>query len=184
MLRPITKPPIDPLAHRAAIEAMEAQRAAYQRYARTVEMQRATLGDGDGDRALAAVDAATRDFVELGEGARRLEPLVAAVRDGGSEDQLREMQRQMEQLMRDARQAENAIHDMTSQLEAWRDAYGRQLAELGLRPGAGREAGDGTVAPDPRDVLRETARDAAAAREPYGGRARGPGAPSVIDRKG
>ena len=140
MSRPIVRPALDPLAHKAAIDALEAQRAAYRRYARTVEAQHHALGNGDGDQALAAVDVAARDFVELNEGARRLEPLVQQVHDAGSADQLQEIQRQMSQLMREARQAENAIRNMTTQLEAWRDAYGRQLAELGLPPGVDPEA--------------------------------------------
>ena len=40
MLRPVIRPAIDPLAHKAAIDALHAQRAAYQRYARTMEAQR------------------------------------------------------------------------------------------------------------------------------------------------
>jgi hypothetical protein len=43
----------------------------------------------------------------------------------------------MEELMREARTAEVAIQNMSVQLEAWRDAYGRQLAELGIVPGGG-----------------------------------------------
>jgi hypothetical protein len=137
-------PPLDPLAHRAAIDALEAQRAAYRRYARTVEFQQHSLGNGDGDVAAAVVDEAARGFDELDAGARRLAPLVTHAQQVGSGEQLLEVQRHMDELMREARRAESAIHNLTSQLEAWRDAYGQQLAALGLSPG---DAPDG--APDP-----------------------------------
>lgn len=181
MSTPNVRPVLDPLAHKSAIDALEAQRAAYRRYARTVEAQRAAVGDGDGDRAMAAVDRAASDFVELTEGARRLEPLVRQVHETGSLDQVRDMERQMERLMREARQAEAAIQNMTTQLEAWRDAYGRQLAEVGVVPG-----GAGSGASDAREaggVPRPPARGG-----PYGAPAGDPpGAPgraTLIDRRG
>lgn len=185
MLRPFVKPPLDPLAYRAAIDAMEAQRAAFQRYARTVEAQRTTLGDGDGDKAVAAADAVARDFVEISERSQQLEPLVRAVREGGSDTQLVELERQMEQLMQEARQAENAIRNMSTQLEAWRDAYGRQLSEVGMVPGRAEAVGD----PAPPVAAPSGSGDAGAAgsgrgRGPYGARAAAGGRVTLIDRRG
>jgi hypothetical protein len=173
MLRPTT-PHIDPLAHRATIDALEAQRAAYRRFARTVEAQQHTFDDGDADRALAATTVAVHGFEELQRGAARLTPLVGEASAGASADQLLELQREMDELMREAHLAEAAIHNMTAQLEAWRDAYGRQLAELGLAPGGEAGAGAGEM-------------DAARGRYgPRGGSAPAPTerAPSLIDRKG
>ena len=134
MLR-TTTPQLDPLAHRAAIDALEAQRAAYRRYARAMEAQQVTLNDGDGDRASAASEMAVRGFDELQAGARRLQPLLELVSEAGAPEQLVELRRQTAALMREARAAEAAIQNMSVQLEAWRDAYGRQLAELGIVPG-------------------------------------------------
>lgn len=185
MIRPI-RPAIDPNAHKAAIDALQAQRAAYQRYARAMEAQaRQPLGNGNGgDVAVLTADEAARGFAELEEGAGRLRPALDAVAEGGSPDQVAEVQRQMEQLMRDARAAEAAIQNMTTQLEAWRDAYGRQLAELGLTPGgAGGETvgvGDAARAASPIDAGR--ARTAG-----YGPRSRAgerAGVPAMLDRKG
>ena len=145
MLR-ATTPHLDPLAHRAAIDALEAQRAAYRRYARAMEAQQQTLNEGDGDRASAAAEMAVRGFDELQTGARRLQPLLERVQEAGAPEQLVEMRRQMDELMREARTAEAAIQNMSVQLEAWRDAYGRQLAELGIVPGRGdvERPGEGT----------------------------------------
>lgn len=174
MLRPPAARQLDPLAHRAAIDALEAQRAAYRRYARSVEAQQRTFDDGDADRAVAATAVAAQGFEELQQGAARLTPLVGEASAGASPNQMLELQREMDALMREARQAEVAIRNMTVQLEAWRDAYGRQLAELGLAPGAGGEAGAGDA-------------DAAARGRygPRGGGAPAPAerAPSLIDRK-
>ena len=184
MLRPVVKPALDPLAFKSAIDAMEAQRAAYRRYARTVEAQRATFGDGDGDRATAAVDAAVRDFAELSEGARALAPQLQQVSSAGSAEQAAELQQQMEQLMREARMAEVAIRNMSQQLEAWRDAYGRQLAEVGLAPGsAGGPApvGEGEGAPDAALPGDGGARPGPRSG-PYG--PRDGGRVSLIDRRG
>lgn len=179
MLRPVVTPALDPLAHRAAMDALEAQRGAYRRYAQLVGAQQARLTDGDGARAAAFAEEATRGFDALAEGARGLEPLLDRVRGAGTADQVREREHQMEALMHDARQAELAIRNLAVQLEAWRDAYGRQLAEVGLEPGGLPEAD--TVAPS------------AAAATPgypmpgYGPRGRSGdrrGIPSLLDRKG
>lgn len=173
MLRSNVRLQIDPLAHKAAIDALEAQRAAYRRYARTMEAQQATLGSGDGDRATAVAEAAVRGFDELDLGARRLQPLVERVYDAGSPDQLLDVQRQMEDLMQEARVAEAAIQNMTVQLEAWRDAYGRQLAEVGLVPG-----GDGAGEPSTPELGSGYGPWGTAPAAPT------PRGPSLIDRKG
>ena len=68
--------PLDPLAHRAAIDALEAQRAAYQRYARLVEAQQRVLNDGDADKVVLFSERATRDLAQLEQGAAALGPLV------------------------------------------------------------------------------------------------------------
>jgi hypothetical protein len=184
-MRPTVRPALDPLAQKATIDALEAQRAAYRRFARTVEGQRMTLNDGDGDRAAAVASDATRGFTELEEGARRLRPMLREVRDTGSADQLREMQRQMQELMAEARAAEAAIQNLSLQLEAWRDAYGRQLAELGLPPGsAAAESGEAPQS----GVPAGKAGGEGAGRGPYvqPGFGRGRGAPrtSLIDKTG
>ena len=171
------RPALDPIAHRATLDALEAQRAAYQRYARTVETQRAALGDGDGDRAAAVTDAAVRGFDELETGARHVARLVEQVTRSADPETAREMRRQLDQLLTEARAAGTAIQNMTLQLEAWRDAYGRQLAEVGLTPG-------GAPAAEDVDAGRAYA-DRAAAGYGRPGRA-GDRAhpPSLIDRKG
>jgi hypothetical protein len=180
MIRPTVRPVINPIAHKAAIDALEAQRAAYRRFARTVEGQRLQINDGDGDKAIAAGAEAARGFEELEEGARRLEPMLRDIRDGGTADQLQEMERRMQELMRDARLAESAIQNLSLQLEAWRDAYGRQLAELGFAPGASAEASanggqQGTAAPTgPRRPYVQ----------PGFGRGTGNSRPTLIDKKG
>jgi multidrug resistance efflux pump len=178
------RPAIDPIAHRAAMDAIQAQRAAFQRYARALDAQRASLDDGAGDRALAAADAAVRGHDELAEGARRLGPLVERATRGGDTESSREVQRQMEELLTQARSAEAAIQNMASQLEAWRAEYGRQLAEAGLTPG-------GTPAAEARDagLVGAATGDAGAARHPYtaagaGSAAGGAGRVSLIDRRG
>ena len=177
-MRPIINPPLDPLAQKAAINALEAQRAAYRRYARTVEAQQHTFGDGDGDKAVQAVDTAVRGFAELDEGAKKLQPLVDHALSNGAPDQVQDMQRRMEDLLRDARNAETAIQNLTSQLEAWRDAYGKQLTNLGMTPGS--------TAGGTSDVAAGTdATDAARRAGPY---AKTPGVKPrtqsyVLDRK-
>ena len=179
MIRPTVRPVINPIAHKAAIDALEAQRAAYRRFARTVEGQRLQINDGDGDKAIAAGAEAARGFEELEEGARRLEPMLRDIRDGGTADQLQEMERRMQELMRDARLAESAIQNLSLQLEAWRDAYGRQLADLGLAPGAG-EGGEAEPGVAPAEAPTR--------RGPYvqPGFGRGNTAvrPTLIDKKG
>ena len=151
---------IDPLAHRAAIDALEAQRAAYARYARLVEAQQRVLNDGNPDKVVAFTERATRDLVELERGAERLAPLVARATAGLPADGLQDMRLRLDALAHEARRAEAAIRNLTVQLEAWRDALGRQLADAGIVVG-----GEGAPAPEP----------------PYG---RPAIAPRVIDRKG
>jgi hypothetical protein len=166
-----------PIAHRGALDALEAQRAAYQRYARLVEQQRQTLGDGDADRAAAFAGVAARENDALEDGARGLVPLVERARTEGSDVVRVELERRVDALMREAQAAELAVRNLATQLEAWRDAYGRQLAELGLAPGAE----DGATVSPTGDL-----------RAPTGGYGpRGVGAqrttgavPSLIDRRG
>jgi hypothetical protein len=177
-------PTLDPHAHRAAIDALEAQRAAYRRYARAMEVQQQSFGDGDGDHALAAAEAAARGFDELQVGAGRLQPLVERATKGASTEELLEVQRQMEALMRDARAAEVAIQNMTVQLEAWRDAYGRQLAELGVTPGSVQGSVQGSA-----QGSASGGGDEATASNGYGPRGVGTSrtvgtVPSLIDRRG
>jgi hypothetical protein len=181
MIKPTVRPALDPLAHKAAIDALEAQRAAYRRFARTGEGQRLQINDGDGDKALAAGAEAARGFEELTDGARKLEPALREVRDAGSAEQLQEVERRMEELMRDARQAEAAIQNLSLQLEAWRDAYGRQLAELGLAPGS---AGDGAPAEPAAPGREQGAAHGGPYVQPGFGRGRGASRPTLIDRRG
>jgi hypothetical protein len=140
---PTVKPALDPLAQRAAINALEAQRAAYQRYARTVEDQSRAVSGGDADRAVSASDVAARGADELEAGARALRPHLDRVRDQGSPDQQADVQRRLETLASDAERAQGAIQNLTAQLDAWRVAYGRQLASVGLPPGGIGQGGDG-----------------------------------------
>lgn len=140
---PSVKPALDPLAQRAAIDALEAQRAAYQRYARTVEDQSRAVSGGDADRAVAASDVAARGADELEAGARALRPHLDRVRDQGSPEQQADVQRRLVTLSSDAERAQSAIQNLTAQLDAWRVAYGRQLAAAGLAPGGiGQGGGD------------------------------------------
>jgi hypothetical protein len=165
------RPSLPPLAHRAALDALEAQRAAYQRYARQVEAQRHSLGDGDADRAVAATELVERGFAELEAGARRLGALVTSARALAGQDELAALERTIDELAREARRAETAISNLAAQFEAWRDAYGRQLTELGVTPAAGGAGDD---------------RAGAGGYGPRGaGQQRTPGAiPSLIDRRG
>ncbi len=182
MIRPI-QPAINPVSHRAAIDALDGQRAAYRRYARQIETQQQALTDGDGDRALSAAERAATTFAELDGGARALAPLLDEARAGGSEEQRREIERQVDEMMREARSAELAIRNLTTQLEAWRDAYGRQLAEVGLEPGGSPE---GCATP------AGVAAPAGAAPGGYAPPGYGPrgrpgdrqGVPALLDRKG
>lgn len=157
---------INPIAQRAAIDALEAQRAAYQRFARMVEQQQAALGGGDGDRAVAFADQAALWFRELEQGARALAPLVAEARASGAPADAQEMRRRIEELTRDSQRAEQAIRNLATQLEAWRDAYGRQLSDVGLAPG-------GAPTPGPEERAGG-----------YGPRGGGGAVPSLIDRRG
>jgi hypothetical protein len=177
-MRSVT-PSLDPLAYRAAIDALEAQRAAYRRYARTVEAQGTSLGDGDGDRATALADLTARGFDELETSARRLDPVLRQVTESGSATQIQEVQGQMAEMMREAREAETAIRNLTLQLEAWRDAYGRQLAELGFPPRPDAEAVEGQAPAGTSTSGR---------RRPYVqpgfGRGAGTTRPTLIDKTG
>jgi hypothetical protein len=164
-------PPHNAATHRAAIDALEAQRAAYRRYARTVEQQQGALNDGDADKLAAFADEATAGFEELERGARALHPLVERARAAAAPDEAHSLRRVLDELAQDARAAELAIHNLTLQLEAWRDAYGRQLSALGLPPGAAR---DGTHDPARHGPYVQ----------PGFGRTPGAARPTLIDRKG
>ena len=143
---PSIKPSLDPFAQRAAIDALEAQRAAYRRFARTVDDQTQSVSTGDADRASAATAVAARGFDELDAGAQALRPHLDRVREQGSPDQQSDMQRRLETLSSDADRAQSAIQNLTAQLDAWRIAYGRQLASVGITPGgASSTSGSGTV---------------------------------------
>jgi hypothetical protein len=178
-ISPPIRPAINPLAHRAAIDALEAQRAAYQRFARMVEQQQPALADGDGQRAAAFADEAVLGFQELEEGAKRLAPLVAEARATGSADEAQAMRRELDALTREATRAELAIRNLSVQLEAWRDAYGRQLDEMGIAVGGASASG----APgDPAQSASSAAGpQARSGRGGYGPRG---AVPSLIDRKG
>lgn len=181
-------PVIDPLAQKAAIDALEAQRSAYQRYARDVETQRQSLGDGDGDRAVAAAAIAANGLDALQEGARAVRPTVDRAAGAAGPDQLRDLQQRMDGMMREAHAAESAIHNLTAQLQAWRDAYGRQLSDVGLTPGSTGGAASNANASGAEPASSTTgATTAAAGTSGYGRKGRGadrrPG-PSLIDRRG
>src|SRR5688572_7724878 len=105
------RPAINPIAQRAAIDALEAQRAAYQRFARMVEQQQAVLGDGDGDRAAAFADEAVRGFQELDQGARQLAPLLAEARAVQTPADAQAMRQRLEALTREAQRAELSIRN-------------------------------------------------------------------------
>lgn len=172
-----------PLVHRSALDALEAQRAAYQRYARFVEQQQLMLGDGDPDRVVEFVSEAATQNGMLQDGARGLVPLIARARVEGGPDVGAELDRRVGALMRDAQAAEMAIRNLAGQLEAWRDSYGRQLAELGVFPGAvdtDADAEPGSAAP---------VGDVRAPNGGYGPRGAGTqrttgAVPSLIDRRG
>jgi hypothetical protein len=134
---PRIRPDLDPLAQRSAIQALEAQRAAYARYARSLDGHRSALAGGDGDTAIAAAAAAETGYGELAEGARRLGPLLDAARAGGTPQDRDALQRQLDAMMEQAHAAETAIQNLTRQLEVWHAAYARQLAEVGVVAGAG-----------------------------------------------
>lgn len=138
---------IDLHARRAAIDALEAQRAAYHRFARLAESQQGSLASGDVEVVAAFTDGAVQTVRDLDAGARRVRSLVDHASHGASPAELIEIERQVNAMMTEARSAETSIRNLTTQLEAWRDAYGRQLTELGLTPGGGTATG----APDPTD---------------------------------
>ena len=142
---PSVKPALDPFSQRAAIDALEAQRSAYQRYARTVDDQTRTVGTGDADAAVTAAGVAARGFDALDTGARALRPHLDLVRANGSPDQQDDVQRRLATLASDADRAQTAIQNLTSQLDAWRLAYGRQLAAVGLTPGSGGSPAAGST---------------------------------------
>ena len=135
-MHPIS-PSIDLLSHRAAIDALEAQRAAYRRFARLAESQQGALNAGDLEAAATFTEGAGRQVDSLAEGARGVRTLVDAVSHGATDVQMHEIERRMQEMMREARSAETAIRNLTTQLEAWRDAFGRQLGEVGITPGGG-----------------------------------------------
>lgn len=149
---PTVKPALDPLAQRAAIDALEAQRAAYRRYARAVDEQSHAVSGGDADRAVAAADAAARGFDEVDAGARALGPHLDRVREQGSPEQQADVQRRLTTLASDADRAQTAIQNLTAQLDAWRTAYGRQLASVGITPG-----GTGSTDPAATDGVGDAA---------------------------
>lgn len=146
MTRPIAPTALDPLAHRAAIDALDAQRAAYQRYARLVELQQHALNDGDPDKVVAFTERAALDLATLEQGAAGLSPLVSRATAGLSADGLQDIRRRLDALAVEARRAEAAIRNLTVQLEAWRDAFARQLAEAGI-PAGGEPAGSSYAQP-------------------------------------
>jgi hypothetical protein len=157
-----------PLAQRTALDALEAQRAAYRRYARLVEAQQRPLGSGDAGHATAAAEVLSHAQDGLQAGARALPPLLREARSDASPDVRAELDRRVDALLHEAHAAQVAIRNLATQMEAWRDAYGRQLAEIGVVPGS------------------DAAGDDRAAAGAYGPRAqRTAGAvPSLIDRRG
>jgi hypothetical protein len=180
-MSPPIRPAINPLAHRAAIDALEAQRAAYQRFARMVEQQQPALADGDGQRAAAFADEAVLGFQELEEGAKRLGPLVAEARETGTPDDAAAMRRELDALTREATRAELAIRNLSVQLEAWRDAYGRQLDEMGIAVGGASSTTTGGAATGDPAQATLPAPPTRPGRGGYGPRG---AVPSLIDRKG
>ncbi len=183
MIRPI-QPAINPVSHRAAIDALEGQRAGYRRYARQIEAQQRTLTDGDGDKALAAAERAAQTFAELEEGARTLAPLLDEARAGAAPDDRREIERRIEEMTREARNAELAIRNLATQLEAWRDAYGRQLADEGIEPGAGGESGTPAAGAAGAAGAGRVAPHAASGYGPRGRAVERRDVPALLDRKG
>jgi hypothetical protein len=151
---PRIRPALDPLAQRAAIQALETQRAAYARYARGMDGHRAAVAAGDGGAALAATAAAEDGHRELDEGARRLAPLVEAAHAAGGDADREVLRRQVDAMMAQARAAETVIHNLTQQLEAWHAAYSRQLAETGVVAGEGGAAGGDAASGGPASYHR------------------------------
>lgn len=164
---------LSPASHRAAIDALEAQRAAYRRLARDAEAQQTATSGGDVTQASSFAESTSSRVDALHEGARATQALVDGATPNASAQELRELELRMDDMMREARNAELAIRNLTTQLEAWRDAYGRQLAELGIPPAA---------------VADLAATGADASRLSYGatgfGRESKPAVPRILDRKG
>ena len=123
---------LNPAVYRSAITALEAQRAAYQRYARMVDAQNGALGQGDSERVAKFAEQATKELGELETGAKNLEPQLDLLRSVASREETLEIRRMLDDLARDAQAAQVSIQNLTMQLEAWRDEYGRQLGELGV----------------------------------------------------
>ena len=138
-------PALDPHTQRAAIDALEAQRAAYHRFARQAEAQQGPLGRGELDQVATFTDGVSDTVGELHEGAHAAKVLYDHAVGQASETDLQDLERRMAEMMREARNAEVAIHNLTTQLEAWRDAYGRQLSELGVTPGSSSSGGTSEV---------------------------------------
>lgn len=181
-------PALDPLAQKAAIEALEAQRAAYQRYARDVEGQRHALGDGNGDRATGAAAVASDGLDALQQGVQAMRPALDRAAGAAGPDQIRELQQHIDDMMREAHAAEAAIHNLTAQLQAWRDAYGRELSEVGLTPGITSPRPNAGAPGAASGVAATTVAPPTATGESgYGRMGRGPDrrpTPSLIDRRG
>jgi hypothetical protein len=123
---------LNPATFKSAIMALEAQRAAYQRYARMVEAQQGSLGAGDADRMAQFAERATQELTELEQGAQQLEPQLELLRSVSAPEEMQEIRRMLDDLAKDARMAQLSIQNLTEQLEAWRDEYGRQLTALGV----------------------------------------------------
>jgi len=123
---------LNPAVYKSAITALEAQRAAYQRYARMVEAQQGSLGHADMERVAQFAEHASTELDELERGARQLEPQLDILRSVAHREEALEVRRLLDDLARDAQLAQLSIQNLTTQLEAWRDEYGRQLGELGV----------------------------------------------------
>jgi hypothetical protein len=144
---------LNPAAFKGAILALEAQRAAYQRYARMVEAQHGALGAGDGDRLSQFAEHATRELHELEQGAQQLEPQLDLLRSVSGPEDMQEVRRMLDDLAKDARMAQVSIQNLTAQLEAWRDEYGRQLTALGVALPGSDEARPAYAAPPSTSFL-------------------------------
>jgi len=123
---------LNPATYKGAILALEAQRAAYQRYARMVETQQVSLGAGDADRLAEFAVRASQELGELEQGAQQLEPQLELLRSVSGPAEMQDIRRMLDDLAKDARVAQLSIQNLTQQLEAWRDEYGRQLTALGV----------------------------------------------------
>ncbi len=155
---------ISPVSQRAALDALEAQRAAYRRFARDAAAQHGPATSGDFDQVAEYTASVAQDVAALHDGTQAVRATVDTAAAQASESELRELERRMHDMMREARKAETAIHNLTSQLEAWRDAYGRQLSDAGIVPGSG------------------TTDDGADGGAPYAAKSALP--PRILDRRG